>query len=380
MTDYSLHIVIDTGSDSCKAGFNGENAPRVVLPTVVGRGNGQINLMEEPDKLYIGREALNNSNYLKLEYPVKNGIITDFDKIEKVWNYLFYNELKTKPEAHNVFLTESLFTSNSDREKIAEIMFEKFSVFNIHMEPQPVMTLYSTTKTSGIIVESGESMTTIVPVFESYIIPQGVRNTNIAGGELTKYLYKFLETELKKFNVGNTDYITKKIKEKFLELKMDPISNLDQEILINSSKSRNVGTFTLPDGNNISIGNEVYLTPELLFNPLPLQDSKSIQDMLYESIQNVDIFIRKDMLNNIILGGGNTMIKNFPERLKKELRDKFKMDDENSIKVNAQPERIYSAWIGASVVCSIGNFQHMWISKNDFEEIGHNVIHKKYIF
>jgi actin len=376
MTDFSLHIVIDTGSSSCKAGFNGENAPRVVIPTVIGVPKGP-NLIEEPNKFYIGKDAVNNSNYLKLDYPIKNGIITDFDAMERLWSHLFYNELKIKPEAHNVFLTEGLLTSNSDREKIAEIMFEKFSVFNIHMEPQPVMTLFATSKSSGIIIESGESMTHIVPVYESYIIPQGVRTNNTAGAKMTQELFGFIKHNLAKYNIGNPLNMTKRIKEKFMELKLESFNYFTE---YNRILSNNIAdqSFKLPDGNLIPIGDERFLAPEILFNPI--EDTKSLQEDLYSSIQNIDIHIRKDMFNNIILGGGNTMIKNFPERLKREIFNISKQDDDSFIKINAQPERLYSAWIGASVVCSIGNFQNMWISKNDFEEIGHNIIHKKYIF
>jgi actin len=377
MTDFSSHIVIDSGSSSCKAGYNGENAPRVVIPTVVGKPKC-VNLIEEPGRYYIGRDAVNNSNYLKLEYPIKDGRITDFELMEKLWSHLFYNELKIRPEAYNVFLTESLFISNADREEIAEIMFEKFSVFNIHMEPQPVMSLYSTTKTSGVIVESGDSMTQIIPVYESYIVPQGVRTTNIAGAEMTKSLHSFIENKLKKFNVGNPSYMTKKIKEKFLELSLQPVDNFIEKYYNFSHQSENVDNFQLPDGNIIPIGDERYLAPEIIFNPV--NDSKPLQELLTDSIQSVDIHIRKDMINNIILGGGNTMIKNFPERLKSEFYKQNKNTDVNNIKINAQPERMYSAWIGASVVCSIGNFQNMWISKNDFEEIGHNIVHKVNIF
>jgi actin len=365
MTDYSVHIVIDIGTHSCKAGFNGENAPRVVIPTVIGKSkNEYINFLEDTHKLYFGREAINNANFLKLDYPVKNSIITDYDKMEKFLNHLFHSELKTKPEAHNVFLTESLFSSNADREKIAEIMFEKFGIFNIHLEPQPIMTLYSTPKTSGIIIESGESMTQIVPVFENYIIPQGVRTIPIAGSEMTQNLFDILQPELKKHNVGNPLQISRKLKEKYMEID-------------NGESNRNLMIpFELPDGNIINIGEERYNIPEEIFNSV---DKTSLQQIIYDCVNNIDIHLRKDIVSNIILGGGNTMIKGFTERLRSELKNIFKKDDE-TIKINAQAERLYSAWIGASVVCSIGNFQHMWLSKNDFEEVGHNIVYKKHIF
>lgn len=386
MSDYSVHIVIDNGTSTCKAGFNGENAPRAVIPTVIGNTkNPVINILDDGSKFYIGREAIYNSTSLELENPIEDGKIKNFDKMEKIWSHIFYNELKVKPEAHNVFMTENLYSSNQEREKIAEIIFEKFSIFNIHIEPQPVMTLYSTTKTSGLIVESGESITQIVPIYEGFILPQAIKSNNLAGEKMTKLLGQFLSQDLKKHNVVNGFYTCKNIKEQFLEISLEDNFNLvsDTSVPREFTKSSKDGQeeFKLPDGNKIVIKQEKYLVPETIFSPnLANLDIPSIQKLLWDSVLSVDIHLRKDFLSNIILGGGNTMIKNFPERLKKELLKNFKDNDDNSnfVKINAQNERIYSAWIGASVVCSISNFQQMWISKNDYEEVGPNIIHKKY--
>jgi actin len=394
MSDYSLHVVIDNGTYSTKAGFNGENAPRSVVPTLVGNFKPRlINLVEEPDKTFIGREALSLS-HLDYSYPIKNGII-DADKMEPIWSYLFNKGLNVKPEAHNVFLTESINSSNSEREKIAEIMFEKFSIFNIHIEPQQVMTLYSTTKTTGLIVESGESMTHIVPIYEGYIIPQGIKSIPLAGGNLTETFMDLEREKLSKNNVGNLRESARKIKESFAEVLIEnnmikTLTN-DLECIKLGKKSNKIAKddlFELPDGNRIKIGDERFLATERFFNPEFHDfkyDNATLQNLIYDSVENCDIFLRKDFLSNIVLGGGNTLVKNFPERLKNELLNLYKsispqkQELENSIKINAENERAYSSWIGASIICSISNFQQMWISKNDYEENGKNVIHKKYI-
>lgn len=376
MSDYSVHIVIDNGSWTTKAGFNGENAPRVVVPTLLGQSKkGLFNLIEENSKSYIGRDVIANSSYLDIHRPIKNGII-DAEKMEKIWSHIFTNELKVKPEAHNVFLTESIHNSNKEREKIAEIMFEKFSIFNIHIEPQQVMSLYSTTKTSGLIIESGEGSTEIVPIYEGYIIPQGIRSSPIAGEFITNNILESIREKLKKLNVGNPIEQSRKIKEQFSEVSLDDELTRNFETL--TVNDRNI--FTLPDGNVINISNEKFLAPEVIFRPeINSLDCSSLQQLVHDSIDSVDIHLKKDFISNIVLGGGNTMIKNFPERLKKELQGMFP-NNKDQIKVNAQKERLYSSWIGASVVCSISNFQQMWVSKNDWEEIGSSVIHKKYFY
>jgi actin len=378
MTDYSVHIVLDNGESNVKAGFNGENAPRVAIPTVIGYSkNNLLNIIEDKDKYYIGNDALINSSCLNLNYPLKNAKL-DSEKMEKVWSHIFFNELKVKPENHNVFITESLFNSAKERQEMAEIMFEKFSIFNIHIEPQPVMTLYSTTKTSGLIVESGEGMTQIVPIYEGYLIKNGIKANNLAGNLLTNYFMKKMESKLKPYNLSNPFLIAKRIKEKFSEVSVSADKNPNQSSVRNENPN---SFFDLPDGNLIEVKNEKNEIPEILFDPSCFDlDLQPIQEMIYDSIQEVDINLRSGFLNNIVLGGGNTMIKNFPERLKNELNKIYKFPDErNIIKINAQNERLYSAWIGASVVCSISNFQQMWISKNDYEEEGANIINKKSI-
>ena len=167
--------------------------------------------------------------------------------------------------------------------------------------------------------------------------------------------------------------IAKKIKEKYSQVKIK-----DKNVPEGRNQSE---SFELPDGNFIEIKNEKFDIPEILFDPSNFDlDMQPIQQMIFDSVQEVDINLRNSFLSNIVLGGGNTMIKNFPERLKNELNKIYKFsEDKNSIKINAQNETIYSAWIGASVVCSINSFQQMWISKNDYEEEGPNIINKKSI-
>jgi len=120
------------------------------------------------------------------------------------------------------------------------------------------------------------------------------------------------------------------------------------------------------------------LIPETLFDPLKIgKDYEPIQNIINSSLNNIDINLRKDFIQNMVLGGGNSTIKGFQDKLKKTLVETLSKNNAGFIKINAQNERKYSAWIGASVVCSIGNFQEMWISKNDYEEVGPQILHKK---
>lgn len=382
MNDYNVHVVIDCGASTIKVGFNGENAPRVVIPNVYGTlKKGMKNLFDENGKIYVGHDAIYNSSNLNLGYPMKNGKFPtepmNIERMEKIFQNIFDNELKIKVENHNVFLTESLFTSKEEREKYAELMFESIGVFNLHFEPQSVMSLYSTAKTSGLIVNSGETLTEIVPIYEGYIIPQGIRTTNVAGARLTMELIESLKPQMEKLNVTNSTYIARKIKEKYFEI--DLKGNLSKQDL---NLKRNLD-FELPDGNRLSLSSQNILLPEAIFNPgIISDDSKSLQDLILESLLDVDLHLRKEFLSNFVLGGGNTMIKNYSERLKTEVNNTLKENKWGSsqvTKINSYPERIYSSWIGSSAVCSFSKFQELWVSKNDYEEQGKHLIAQNYL-
>lgn len=424
MSEFSNHIILDNGTDSIKAGFNGEFVPRCVVPSVIGKSkNEKINLNWNDNKTSYGKTALTNSTNLDLDYPIQNGKVKDFDALEKLWSYIFTNELKTKPDSHNILITESLFSSNSDRDKIAQIMYEKFSVFHICIEPQPLLTFHYSNKNSGLIVETGESYTQVIPIFEKYIIPQGIKFSNVSGSYLTNVTKEIFDKRLSKFNLRNKSETAKKIKEKFMKVNVNsdfinnlkgldfPCSSRDislfsdmfgkseaQSASMNFNVNCNKNKFILPDGNALEFGDELDIVSEALFNPelFGLED-QSIQSLVYNSINSIDIHTRKDIMNNLIIGGGTTMIKNFPERLKFECEkilnsNIYDASNFNNVRIYTQPEREYAAWIGGSIYCSTGNslnsnfmYQKLsnsssiWITKSDYEESGCRIFHRKYI-
>lgn len=265
-------------------------------------------------------------------------------------------------------------------------MLGHYQFQGVHVATQAVLTLYAQGLTTGVVLDSGDGVTHIVPVYESYGLPNQIKRLNIAGRDVTKYLVELLR--LRGYNFNRTaDFETvAQIKERFCYVGTD----LKLEDRLANETTVLTEPFELPDGRIVRVGRERYMAPEALFQPrlLDLED-KGVAEQVFACVNESDIDLRRSLYQHIILSGGTTMFPGFPTRVQKEVRQIYKekvLGDKNakkgSIKINVEdpPRRYYFVFSGGSVLAAVGeksNPESFWLSKKDFDEKGVDYLVKK---
>eukprot|EP01083_Nonionella_stella_P128378 389018_1 len=394
-------VIIDNGSGMMNSGFSGDDAPRAVFPSVVGRPRhkGVMVGMSQVDA-YVGDCAWSKRGILSLKRVIEHGIVTNWDDAEKIWHHTFYNELQIQPEEHGVLLSETALNPRANREKMTQIMFETFNTPSFYVATQAILSLFAEGKVKGTVIESGYSVTNIVPCYEGAVVRDAVVRLDLGGQHITEYLISLLNE--RGYSITNTSSeraVVVDIKEKLSFVAL----NYDEALERGETSSQFEMEYELPDGLMLNIGPERFRCAEILFKPQLIGlDQDGIHHGLCNSIKKCDQEIQNDLFENIVFSGGNTMFDGIGERLLKEvkalvsnkilidgyLRENYVKQKSNTLyqdivdllnnytsfqpklKSSKKGSRMYLPWIGGSVVASTSEFENVCITMDEYNEIG----------
>lgn len=309
---------------------------------------------------------------MKLDYPMEHGIVKNWDAMEGVWQHIYSNELKVRSEEHPVMLTEAPLNPYKNRERTAEIFFETFNVPALFISLQAVLSLYASGRTTGIVFDSGDGVSHAVPIYDGFALNNSIMRMDVAGRDVTRRMQFLLRRQGYTFETSAELEIVRTIKEKMGYVAVDPVA--EQRAYMSGSTKAN--SFLLPDGHTIDVEQSAFKAPEILFDPSLIgRENRGVHEMIVDSVMRADMDLRGDLFSNVVLSGGSTLFKGFGERLVKEMKQVAAKD--TKIKIYAPQERKYSTWIGGSILATLGSFKQMWITAEQYDEEGANVLHRR---
>jgi centractin len=357
-------VIIDPGSFSIKAGVASDDVPQMIR-SVVGRSR----LASTGDELrpYVGDSALANSKMVITE-PISEGAIEDPCDFDLLMQFVF-SSLEVSPMEHPVVVAEPAFSSAPNRETIAELFFESFSVPELNISLQGILSLVGTGRVTGLVLDCGHGSCQTVPIFESYVIPHSIQLQRIGGKDLDILLAKLLALQNVRLSKSQDREIIRKIKHNVCYCRKSP----DSETVCGQKK------FVLPDGHMVSLLEEQFIPPEAFFNPsLVGAEGSGLASLVSDSIKNSPIDLTKPLVSNIILAGGSSLFEGFPQRLAAEVKLRVSASMAREVKVIAGEERQLATWNGGKAFAELrDSFPERWMNRQEYSECGVEYIHEK---
>ncbi|KAI9332732.1 actin family [Zopfochytrium polystomum] len=411
-------LIFDIGTSTSKAGYAGEDTPRAVFPSAVGSvageggsgggggapddGQSAEPAPQSAAKKYVGDSQvyLPRAN-MDIKFPLVDGLVEDWDTLETLWSYSYRDRLRADPTQHPLLVVEPSWNPREKREKLLELAFEGFHVPAFYLGRSAALTAYTAGRATALVVECGAGVTSAVPVLDGFVLKKGIQRTSVAGNAVSQLALSRLEAQgvsvvphylvakknpvdagvkasfVKRDVPGVTDSFHRFCVERALTEYKETVCQVSEHAFNEAALAARPGkVFEFPDGYNTSFGVERFKAPELLFNTTldPSHSGKPpIQQLLPNAWNACDPDVRPSLVGNIVISGGSTLFPGFVERMHHTM---IQVAAPMKCKIHASAlttERKYGAWIGGSILASLGTFHQMWVSKEEYFERGSGV-------
>ncbi|KAI9633979.1 actin binding protein [Dioszegia hungarica] len=384
--DASRPLVVDNGTGFVKCGWAGSNFPEHVFPSVIGRpilrAEERLGTSQLRD-IMVGDDAAENRSFLQMTQPMEHGIVKNWEDMRHLWDYTFQEKLKVDTHGMKVLLTEPPMNPKVNRQKMAEVMFEEYGFGGVYVAIQAVLTLYAQGLQTGVVVDSGDGVTHIVPVYDGFALPHLTRRLDVAGRDVTRYLIKLLLMRGYAFERTADFETVRGIKEALCFMSYD----LELDKKLSEETTVLVENYQLPDGRVIKVGSERYEAPECMFQPhLVDVEQPGVAELLFQTIQAAAVDTRTELYKHIVLSGGSSMYPGFPSRLEKEMKQLYMtkvLGGDGSrlknfkIRIEDPPRRKHMVFLGGAVLADImKDKEQFWVTKEEWDEQGVRALDK----
>jgi actin, other eukaryote len=347
-------IVFDTGADSIKCGFSNEAIPKFILPSKIGHDT-------ESDSILIGDDCTNISkakSNIKFTYPIDRGFVRNWSHLESLYTHLYENCMKIESDDYPVITSEPPGTTRAQREKFAEIFFEKFKVPYLYLKNQAVLALHSYGQKTGLVADIGHSMSYVCAIVNGEVLNHSTERFNVGGRDITTYLSNYLNIE---------QHLSRYVKESCCYVSVDNFGENKLEENLN---------FTLPDGKILNLTPEQKYHPsEILFKPILIDiDIMGLHEIIYKTIAKTQIDLRRDLYANIYLSGGSSLLQDIEKRISYEVKQLAPKSVEVNVKI--KDSREHASWIGGSLIAAMDSFKDECVSLSEYKENGPSILKK----
>lgn len=350
-------VVIDVGTRYFRGGIAGEDGPACEITTAT------------PEK-----EEDSTSN----EYAMTRGCVRDWERVEGLLHSV-YSHLHVEPASHhNLLFTRHVHAPATDAERFVQVGIESMGASGVYLGVQPVLTLYANGGTDGVVLDCGEGVTQVVPIYQGYGVDHAIRRQDLAGRDVSAVLQTLLANRAP--HAVHVDVETaREMKERLCFVSppgqcTSPTSDQETEV----GKAKVSRSYTLPNGDSIEVGEERFRAPEVLFQPSLIGSERlGLPALVHKSLSACPIDVRSSLYERIIMAGGTTRMPGICRRL---LKDVSALSPKCRVKVVAGAGRQHSAWRGGSVLASLPSFPQMCVSRQEYQEHGNVIVRKKFLW
>ncbi|KAL5969268.1 Actin-related protein 3B [Taenia solium] len=386
--------VVDNGTGFSKIGYAGNMQPQCIIPSCIAvKEYGKIGNREarrlgtglDDLNFFIGDEAIaaDGKNDFSLKWPIRHGIIEDWDLMQRYMERVIFGVLRAEPEDHYFLMTEPPLNTPENREYLAEIMFETFNIPGLYIAVQAMLALVASwgarkageRSLTGTVIDSGDGVTHIMPVVDGYVVGSCIKHIPIAGRDITAFIQQLLREREPGIPPDLSMEAARKVKESYCYVCPDLAKEFQK---YDSDPQRWL---------NVKDVIEHPKHPPVTYDFANQDYNESISSVVDNAIQSSPIDARRGLYANIVLSGGSSMFKNLGRRIQRDIQGivdaRLQMAEKLSggrmkptpIEVNVVSHKMqrYAVWLGGSILASTPEFYTACHTREQYNEYGPSI-------